>query len=284
MGSQCSCSESCVGADGVEVTYVDDAPPLLMDEHAPCLGLHGPPPTVPEIPRLRLPPPTEDSTGDEAAKQAGGGTAVARQAGEAIGADSVTQVPSPVTTAAMQDDGSDAKACDTRRTWDASEAAEEPSELSEQDSLDQPVALPHLLRSSSATAKFAAAASSRRCCEKGRLSESAVLEPIHFRVFVDRPSVEEYLGLDVKSLSETQLDVVSVDPEGLCAQTGKFQPGDIIHSVNGVQGSQRMIAECIEAANLVFEVSRLAMRGSTAGTQRVCRPNIPPLKLPSQVG
>mmetsp|Transcript_41597 Transcript_41597/g.120590 ORF Transcript_41597/g.120590 Transcript_41597/m.120590 type:complete len:287 (-) Transcript_41597:187-1047(-) len=286
MGAQCSCSDECVTADVVEAAHVEETPPALMDEHVPCMTAQGSS-KVMQIPRLPLPlPPAGGAVGK--VKQCAGSAAPLDEGDKALMSGSVTRAPSPSSSYAAKDDGSEARAHSTRRTWEGLDAMEEaPGSAEGENVQDKPVTLPHLLRPSHQARQpsAVAAALKRPSCEKGQAADAAGAEPARLRIVVERASVDEYLGLDVRSLADGQFLVVTVDAAGVCAGTGMFQPGDNIHGVNGMHGSEEMIAQCVESANLVFEVSRPVACTTTAMVpQRNSRPKVPPLKLPAQTG
>lgn len=106
------------------------------------------------------------------------------------------------------------------------------------------------------------------------------------RLLVERESLEEELGLGVRSLTSKLFEVVSILPDGAAAQAPEpVQVGDLVHRVNGIGGScERMAMECVLRANLAFDVVRPRERLEQESLETLMgeqgRPQVPPLRLP----
>eukprot|EP00931_Biecheleriopsis_adriatica_P067505 TRINITY_DN41632_c0_g1_i1.p1 TRINITY_DN41632_c0_g1~~TRINITY_DN41632_c0_g1_i1.p1 ORF type:complete len:153 (-),score=37.93 TRINITY_DN41632_c0_g1_i1:77-535(-) len=91
-----------------------------------------------------------------------------------------------------------------------------------------------------------------------------------FDISVGKTGPEDRLGMDVKHLPG-HLEVVKIFPDGAVERTNKaaalrnedqLLPGDLIHSINGVEGNDRkMVEQCRSQNALQIKASRALSAG-----------------------
>jgi len=169
------------------------------------------------------------------------------------------------------------------------------NQFEEEEVCEKQPPLPMLLRTGRATtpSRATGGGSPRKPKDGGRSNADAVSRcPSglrRHRVVVRRESLEEDLGLDVRSAGHKFLQVAHIDPAGAAARPddGTFKLGDYIQRVNGVGGARdRLVQECALRAELTFEVVRPEEQSidERSLARLLGGPAVPPLRLPENPG
>mmetsp|Transcript_36245 Transcript_36245/g.104241 ORF Transcript_36245/g.104241 Transcript_36245/m.104241 type:complete len:306 (-) Transcript_36245:184-1101(-) len=297
MGAaQCSCAEQCCVTESFQEVWEEEtrlAGLVGTDEHMLCLGVQG---------NARQQHPTMSHSGMMEREDM---PLTAGSSHLGFGNAATWEDYSEQSASRVFDQASDRKGADGSTSRTASAPLKSPGWKSDA-STTMPSPLPSLLTSSRAGNAPASKSPRQDGSDSARAvssireavdsifvpvsaaasAEASQTQPVRFRLTIERESLEEYLGLDVKYMVGGFLEVVGVAPDGLVAKTEMLRPGDVIHRVNGAEGFDRMVAECAESTDLAFEVLRLR-EGTSVDSLALgvsSRPRVPPLKLPTAQG